>query len=175
MKYIIASDLHGNFDSYERLRGVVLKENPDKLIFLGDFGGNGTEGFINGCLARIYCPILGVQGNNDSDSYMRSLDLGNQGRYYLEETDGRKLFFTHGHLYGRINEPPILGDGDVIFYGHYHFPEIYRKRGVWHVCVGSAGRPAGGSDPAFCLFDGKAVKIISLSTGNTVVEQEIDG
>lgn len=172
MLYMIVADLHGNESAYEEIRDAAIAIKPDKLLFLGDFGGD-SKWINNVVLDRIYCTLLGVRGNNDTASFMESLNLGEQGRFYTEETDGRTLFFTHGHLYGRTGIPPVLGDGDVIFYGHYHFPEIYREHGVWHVCVGSAGLPTMGTEPTYCLFDGASIRLISLKTGETISEQSI--
>ena len=173
MLYMAVADLHGNASAYEKIRDKAKELNPDKLFFLGDFGGE--PAWINNVvLDRIYCPIIGVQGNNDSLAFMESVNLGNQGRFYTEEHGGRKLFFTHGHLYGRTGIPPVLGEGDIIFYGHYHFPELYKKHGVWHVCVGSAGLPAIGTEATYCLFDGEKIRILSLDTDETVVERSLE-
>ena len=36
MKYLIASDIHGSAYWCEKMLAVAEKEQPDKLIFLGD-------------------------------------------------------------------------------------------------------------------------------------------
>ena len=43
MKVIIASDIHGNLEYTRKLEQLIEKENPDKLILLGDLYYHGPR------------------------------------------------------------------------------------------------------------------------------------
>lgn len=168
MKYLIASDLHGSISAYEKLKELADEYCPDKIILLGDLCG-GDVGDINNQLRKIYYPIIAVYGNCDNISAFNCLELGNKGKEYTETLDNKTLFFTHGNQYGKVI-PPILGEGDAIFYGHYHYPEISVKNGVVRVCVGSLARPAFSSQKTYCLLTDHIISIIDSESGNTVTE-----
>ena len=170
MLYLMAADFHGRMGAYKGLVKVVEKHKPDKVILLGDVIGGGTPYVINCELAKIYAQILAVRGNCDTYSDFGLLDVGDVGTCYCEKIGERNVFFTHGHIYGRTAFPPFCERGDVIFYGHYHCPEIAVIRGVTCVCVGSMGLPCGGSEPSFCLFDGEKIEIRNMETDEIIVE-----
>ena len=163
MMYLIASDFHGRIGAYKDLVRAVSECKPDKVILLGDLCGASPSG-INAELDKIYCQIFAVRGNCDPLTDFSALDFGDAGLCYSEKSGGRNLFFTHGHIYGRTAFPPFSEKGDILFYGHYHFPEISVIKGITCVCVGSMGQPRGGSVPTFCLFDEKTIKICARDT-----------
>ena len=53
MKVIIASDIHGNLIYTQSLEELILKENPDKLILLGDYFSS-YENKIKWIFSNIY-------------------------------------------------------------------------------------------------------------------------
>lgn len=174
MNYLLAADFHGNVDAYLELKRVADVVRPDEIVLLGDlFDANGAYP-VNNVLDRIFFPILAVRGNCDYDDVYKTLNAGLKGVSFYEGKDDKRIFFTHGHLYDRGCPPTTLGKGDVMFYGHFHVPEIAKNgRGVWSVCVGSAGKPGAGSRPTYGLFDGEIVRICDLYTDETVLETEL--
>ncbi len=173
MKYIIASDFHGNTAAYERFKEIFDREKPDKAIFLGDYFVGGDVTSVNNVLKKIFTPLIAVRGNCDGISDFSELDAGLRDRLFYEEILGKRVCFTHGDLYGRGAVPPVIGEGDVIFFGHYHVPEISKSDGIWRICVGSAGRPRGYLPASYCVFDGEKVKICAMDTDETITEAEL--
>lgn len=183
MTYLLASDFHGNFSAYEKFSRIAEALNPSKIALLGDlFGGDGAAP-VNHCLRNICAPIVAVRGNCDFSSDMRDLSAGFKDAYFIERVGDRLACFSHGHIYGRHSAPRELfetrRDGakmkkPIVFYGHYHFPEILVRPSFFAVCVGSAGRPAMSSAPSCCAFDGTTVKILSLEDGSVAIEKTLD-
>ena len=174
MVYVLASDFHGNVDAYIQLRRVAEEVKPDRIVLLGDL----TDGYgafpVNNELDRIFYPILAVRGNCDRFGVFDELNLGDKGAVFSEEDGTRRLVFTHGHLFGKNASPFPLGNGDVCFYGHYHYPEITVINGIRYVCVGSMAYPRGGSEKSFCVYDGKTLKLIAVNDGKILAENNLN-
>ena len=113
-------------------------------------------------------------GKNELISFIaiftNSLNVGILGNSETREDNGKTLFFTHGHLYDNYHLPPILKEGDIFFYGHYHFPDISINHGVYCVCVGSMGRPRAGSDQSYCVYENGVIRLISAEKDTVLVE-----
>ena len=168
--YLIVSDLHGNISAYEKVLTVAERIKPEKIVFCGDMcDGNGFIP-VNAVLNNIWFPLVAVMGNCDTPQTFEKLKLGRQCTYYTETYKKRQLFFTHGHFYNDSFIPPILGYGDVLFYGHYHIPSINKVDNVTCVCVGSMGHPRSGFPATYVLFDGDSVDIYDAET-----DKKIDG
>ncbi len=170
MKYLILSDFHGNISAYKKLPAIADKIKPDGIIFLGDnCDGNGAYP-VNNVLDKIFYPLQTVVGNCDHYSIVNSLNVGILGNSETREDNGKTLFFTHGHLYNNYSLPPVLKEGDIFFYGHYHFPDISINHGVYCVCVGSMGRPRAGSDQSYCVYENGIIRLISAEKDTVLVE-----
>ena len=169
---MIAADFHGSVEAYKELKRVADEVKPDKIVLLGDLVDGSGVYPVNNELDKIYYPIMAVRGNCDYTFSEQDLHAGEGGLGFCEETEGRRAYYTHGHVFGRQNIPPMLGKGDVLFFGHYHVPEMAFLRGILCVCVGSMGRPRGDIGPTYALFDGESVKIVALRTGKVIVSYE---
>ena len=173
MKYLIVADLHGNVNAYVKLKQIADDVKPDKIVLLGDLcDGNGAES-VNNELRKIFYPIIAVRGNCDTDRIFSKLELGDKGRFFCEKIGERTLFFTHGHVYG-MNIPPILGKGDVIFFGHYHVPEVSKAQNVLRVCVGSLGKPRGYAPPTYCVLLDDEISIVNAETCETLLKTYLE-
>lgn len=64
MKYAIIADIHANLEAWLAVKAELTKENPDKIICLGDIIGYGAN--PNECLndAKTYCDYI-IAGNHD--------------------------------------------------------------------------------------------------------------
>lgn len=169
MKYLICADLHGNIESYVKLKTIADSILPDKIILLGDLCDGFGEESINNELRKIFYPIIAVKGNCDSTNVFSKLQLGDKGRFFCENIEKRNLFFTHGHIYG-MNIPPVLGKGDVIFFGHFHVPEISKSQGVLRVCVGSLGKPRGYAPPTYCILSDNAITLFNANNNEPILK-----
>ena len=151
MKFVIASDIHGN----AKYAGELIKkfefEQADALILLGDIYNPGPRNPVT----RDYAPLTVadmlnamkdkltvVKGNCDSqvDTLISKFD-------FVEECNifegGKKITLTHGHIYNGDNLPKNCGD--ALIYGHFHIGSIRRMGNVVIANAGSVSLPKDGS------------------------------
>ena len=102
MKLMIASDLHGSAFYCRQLLAAMEREQPDKLLLLGE---------------RLLC----VRGNCDTEVDQMVLDFPILADYALLYAGSRTVFATHGHHYNTACPPP-LAKGDILLHGHTHVP-----------------------------------------------------
>ena len=160
MKLMIASDLHGSAFYCRQLLAAMEREQPDKLLLLGDILYHGPrndlpEGYapkeviamLNPLRERLLC----VRGNCDL------LDNGAKYDEFLV-LENFKLWLTHGHKYIQRQEKADLGywaktlDQDIVVYGHTHVPVNAYYGDTLLVNPGSPARPRGGSKPCFAVL-----------------------
>ena len=158
MKLVIASDIHGSAFWCEKLMEVVKRENPDKLILLGDLLYHGPRND----LPREYAPkrviemlssqkqrILAVRGNCEAEVDQMVLPFSCMADYALLEADGLTMYLTHGHLYGP-DRLPLLEEGNVLLSGHTHVKLDEVRSGIRCINPGSVSIPKDGSNS--CLI-----------------------
>jgi len=130
MKLMIASDLHGSAFYCRQLLAAMEREQPDKLLLLGDILYHGSrndlpEGYapkeviamLNPLRERLLC----VRGNCDTEVDQMVLDFPILADYALLYAGSRTVFATHGHHYNTACPPP-LAKGDILLHGHTHVP-----------------------------------------------------
>ena len=113
MKAIIFSDSHGR--TGDMIEALEREKNIDLVIFAGDVHSDIEE------LMEVYPrkEFEFVKGNND-------FWLNNVPNDRVFDFDGKKIFLTHGHMYGvKTNPYNLLKKGremgvDVIIFGHTH-------------------------------------------------------
>ena len=152
MKLMIASDLHGSAFYTEKLIEAFNKENPLKLLLLGDILYHGPRNE----LPRDYEPkkviemlnplkekLLCVRGNCDAEVDQMVLEFPILADYCLLFEKGRTIYVTHGHLFSEDN-PPKLQKGDILLTGHTHVPAC-ADHGFWYLNPGSVSIPKNSS------------------------------
>ena len=158
MKYLVFSDIHGSAFFAKRITELVNKENPDKVILLGDLYYHGPRNplpqghnpmevceIFNKMKDVIYC----VKGNCDAevDEMISQFDMMPN----LElEIGSKKFFFTHGHKFNIDNIPEI--DFGVLVYGHFHTGFIKENEGKIFVNAGSISLPKNGTPNSFLVI-----------------------
>ena len=139
MKYMIASDIHGSAYYCRQLLDAMEREQPEKLLILGDILYHGPRND----LPRDYAPkqviamlnplkdkLMCVEGNCESDVDQMVLDFPVQATYALIGLPGgRTLFMTHGHKFNKNQMPPLV-PGDILLHGHTHVPACEDVDGV---------------------------------------------
>ena len=128
MKILIASDIHGDLDSMEKVLSAYEKENCDKLLLLGDLLYHGPRNN----LPSTYAPkevikllnenktkILAVRGNCDTEVDQMVLEFPILADYAYLSLDGLSVFATHGHKFNLKDLPP-LRQGEILLHGHTH-------------------------------------------------------
>lgn len=158
MKYLIASDLHGDINSYQTLLEIVKREQPEKVVLLGDLMDYGSAiGAINAILDQIEVPIIAVRGNCDREEWLKMFHVENKGLKFVEYVGNRCIFYTHGHIYGMNPLPSILKSGDIFLYGHWHKGKLSTINGVTVGNAGSIARPRDSMASYIILKDNEIV------------------
>jgi putative phosphoesterase len=134
MKLLIASDIHGSAEYCRQLIEAIKRENPLKVLLLGDLLYHGPRNdlpaeyapkevaaMLNGIKEKLIC----VRGNCDTEVDQMMLEFPVLSSYAELSADNRRFFLTHGHVYNAGNLPPVP-DNTIIVHGHTHTPEITR-------------------------------------------------
>lgn len=161
MKLLIASDIHGSAYFCEKLTDAVKKENPDKILLLGDILYHGARNDLPSAYAPkkviellegISDKIICVRGNCDSevDELVLPFTLLAPGAFIL--AGDISLFATHGHIFNADNMPKGACF-DVFVSGHTHIPLCERKNGVVFMNPGSVSIPKEGSLHSYMTFE----------------------
>ena len=168
MKLMFASDLHGSLFFCSKLMEAYRKENPDKLILLGDLlyhgPGNGlTKDYdtlkVTEMLNSVKDSLICTRGNCDADVDQLVLEFPIMSDYSTIYLDGRMLFLTHGHIYNE-NNLPYLSSGDIIIHGHTHVPKIESiGNGIIYMNPGSVSAPRQNSRNTFMIYENHEFKI----------------
>lgn len=153
MKLLIASDIHGSAFWCSRLVSIIERENPDKIILLGDLLYHGPRND----LPREYNPksvipmlsmyqnrIIAVRGNCEAEVDQMVLPFPCMSDFSQLIVDGTTLFLTHGHIFYPENLPP-LPEGSVFLFGHTHVKQDSIVNGIHCLNPGSVSIPKDGS------------------------------
>jgi putative phosphoesterase len=170
MKVVVASDIHGSSYYAKRLEEIVKKENPEKIILLGDLYYHGPRNE----LSQEYAPmkvaeilnsfkekLLVVRGNCDAEVDEMISEFKFED-HILMELNGKKFYFTHGHKYN-IEKIPY-DDFDIMIYGHIHQGFIEEKEGFVFANPGSISLPKGMSVHSYIVLD-----------NNEIILKDVDG
>ncbi len=180
MKILFASDLHGSFYYCKKLKEIFERENPDKLVLLGDILYHGPRNplpeeyapkevfeMLNSIKDRILC----VRGNCDSEVDQMVLEFPMMADYMMLNIDGINMFLTHGHLYNKENMPNIEKD-DILIHGHTHVNIIDKFDKGIYINPGSISMPKENQENSYMVYenrkfiikniDGKELKVLEL-------------
>ena len=152
MKLMIASDLHGSAFYTKQLLEAFEREQPEKLMLLGDILYHGPrndlpEGYapkeviarLNPMAEKLLC----VRGNCEAEVDQMVLEFPVMSDYCVLFEGGKTIYVTHGHLFSESN-PPKLQQGDVLLTGHTHIPAC-ADHGWQYLNPGSVSIPKNGS------------------------------
>ena len=162
MKLLIASDIHGSAFWCEKLMELMDREQPDKLILLGDLLYHGPRND----LPRDYAPkrviemlsaragrIIAVRGNCEAEVDQMVLPFPCMADYSVLLDGERYLYLTHGHLWNP-DGLPVLPEGAVFLSGHTHVKLDERHDGVRCLNPGSVSIPKDGSHSCLIYENG---------------------
>lgn len=153
MKLLIASDIHGSAYWCGKLMAEVEKEQPDRLILLGDLLYHGPRND----LPRDYAPkqvipmlsahkekIIAVRGNCEAEVDQMVLPFPCIADYAELLVDGTLFHFSHGHHQNPDALPPLPA-GSVFLSGHTHVKLDKTVDGIRCLNPGSVSIPKDGS------------------------------
>lgn len=161
MKLMIASDIHGSAFYLRKLLVQYQKEQPDKLLLLGDLLYHGPrnalpEGYapqkVIDLLNNMKEEILCVRGNCDTDVDQMVLAFPILADYCILYEQGRMIFATHGHVHN-MSAPPMLKPGDILLPGHTHVPAAKEFDGRYYLNPGSISIPKDGSAHSYMMLE----------------------
>ena len=157
MKWLIASDIHGNAACCKKLMEAYDREGADRLLLLGDVLyhglGDGDKRAVADMLNAIAADVTCVQGNCDSESDMAMLDFPMTDDYVTIFVGSKKVFATHGHIYNNTYLPPAMEEGDVLLTGHTHVPATEPHPHYLYFNPGSVSRPQWGSERGYMTLE----------------------
>lgn len=145
MRIVLFSDSHGHISNM--VSALNKCGDFDMVIHLGDYARDALK------LEELYegVPFEYVQGNNDWSLHAPSEKF--------MEIGGKRVFITHGHLYGvkygyssLVQKGKSLG-ADAVFFGHTHVPEELIEDGMLVLNPGSIGAPSVSGKPVFCIVE----------------------
>ena len=131
MRILVVSDTHGNARALEE--AIRFQPEATVVIHLGD-GVREAEDMAARFSDRTFCI---VRGNCDFSADVLPLRE--------EKFGGKRLFFTHGHLYDvkyglyRIACAAREREADMVLFGHTHQPLSVYDDGLYLLNPGSLG------------------------------------
>ncbi|KSV59401.1 phosphodiesterase [Acetivibrio ethanolgignens] len=179
MKLMIASDIHGSAYYCRKMLEAFDREQPEKLILLGDILYHGPRND----LPKEYAPkevigllnerkesLLCVRGNCEAEVDQMVLDFPVLAEYMILYLDGRMVFATHGHIHNEEKLPP-LGKNAILLHGHTHIPVIADRGDYLFLNPGSVSIPKGESKNSYMVYENGSFCIKELMTGEVLLFQ----
>ncbi len=182
MKYLFASDIHGDLTAATAVREAFRSEGAVRLFLLGDELYHGPRNVIPtgydpkgviALLSGMKDVITAVRGNCDAEVDQMVLPFPIMSDYAtLALRGGGTAYLTHGHLFG--GEGPVpLGDRDILIEGHTHVAGVH-KTAAGNICLnpGSAAMPKGDTPACYMVYDTESgvFSIRRLADGSTFQE-----
>ena len=177
MKYLVVSDIHGSGFYARKLEEIIDKENPNKIILLGDLYYHGPRN----PLTQEYAPkevaallnsqkdkTLAVRGNCDAEVDQMISEFKIEENITLD-INGKKFFFTHGHKYNIDIWPEE--EFDVMVYGHFHTGFIKEKEGKIFVNSGSISLAKNNTKNSYLIIDNNSILLKDVN-GNIIEKRE---
>lgn len=159
MRVLVISDIHGSSYYAEKIKEIVEKENPEKIVLLGDLYYHGPRNDLTQeynpmkvaeVLNSLKDKLMVVKGNCDAEVDEMISDFKFQD-HILININGRNIYFTHGHKYN-IEVIPYE-DFDILIYGHIHQGFIEEKEGYLFANPGSISLPKCGTEHSYLIID----------------------
>ena len=173
MKLMIASDLHGSAYYTRLLLTAMDREQPDRLLLLGDLLYHGPRND----LPREYAPkqviemlnarksqILCVRGNCEAEVDQMVLEFPVLSEFGVVFADGLTLYMLHGH---KNLDIPVM-PGDILLCGHTHVPAVRKDGDHYYVNPGSVSIPKEGSCHGYMMLENRQLRHVSLEGENTL-------
>lgn len=176
MKYLVFSDVHGSLYYAKKMKDIIAREKPDKIILLGDLYYHGPRNNLSeeynpmevaNILNKYKNSILCIKGNCDAEVDEMISEFPFQENITLE-INNKNFLFTHGHKYNKDNIPPNI---DVLVYGHFHMPFIEIKDNVICVNSGSISLPKNNSAHTYLIIDNNLILIKDID--NNIIYKEL--
>lgn len=161
MKLLFASDIHGSAFYCGQLLEAIKRENPDKVVLLGDLLYHGPRNdlpkeyapkqvitMLNSIKDKLIC----VRGNCEAEVDQMVLEFPCMADYVALYADGKVIYATHGHVYNQKNLLP-MNAGEYLIHGHTHIPVCVKQEGITIMNPGSVSIPKENSWHGYMIFE----------------------
>ena len=168
MKLLIASDIHGSAYWCGKLMELIARENPQRVVLLGDLLYHGPRndlprGYapkeVIAMLSSIREKIVAVRGNCEAEVDQMVLPFPCMADYALLEADGLRMYLTHGHHANPSQLPPLKA-GSIFLSGHTHVKMDEVRNGIRCINPGSVSIPKDGSHSCMVWENGALRTVI---------------
>lgn len=176
---MFASDLHGSLFYCNKLKEIFLKENPDKLVLLGDILYHGPRNplpkeynpkevfeILNSLKDKILC----VRGNCDCEVDQMVLEFPILHDYSIINVDNLNFLITHGHIYNKENLPSFFKNY-ILIHGHTHINTIEDISNGTYINPGSISMPKENQQNSYMIYENKCFYIKDLE-GNLIKSKQ---
>ena len=169
MKFVIASDIHGSAFWCGKLVEWIEKEQPDRILLLGDLLYHGPRNDLpKGYAPKQVIPILSkyqdrivaVRGNCEAEVDQMVLPFPCMAEYTQLLVDGITFYLTHGH-HASPDQLPALAPGSVFLSGHTHVKMDEMRNGIRCINPGSVSIPKDGSH-SFLVWENGVLRTVIL-------------
>ena len=176
MEFLIASDIHGDGKSAEKLKEIYTYGNFDAFLLLGDLLYHGPRNdlpadyapkSVISTLSGLSDSIISVRGNCEAEVDQMVLPFPVLSESAVVFADDKTIFLTHGHIWNEERHPEGI---DIFLSGHTHIPVIRERDGILFFNPGSVSIPKGDSDASYGEWIDGSLRILSLSSRQMMME-----
>jgi len=172
MKFLIASDIHGDVTACEAVLHAAHNEGADKILLLGDLLYHGPRNdlpesyapkkvieLLNAAADKLIC----VRGNCEAevDQMVLNFPVLSESAVIFDGERNVQIFMTHGHKLSPENLPP-LQKNTLFLSGHTHIPRFEERDGVVCVNPGSVSLPKENNPKSYAIYDRGEIKVQDL-------------
>lgn len=162
MKILIASDIHGNNEAFNKAIDFFLSEGIDKIILLGDllaspFYPSETDKQIINTINYLADKIVICEGNCDFGR-LDNLLMINPKEYHEQVLSKYRMICFHGH-----KRAPYYMNADIYVTGHSHCVKLLKRDGKIYLNPGSIGRPRDFTCGSFLVISEHTATIFDLN------------
>ena len=180
MRLLIASDIHGDLDSMEKVLRAFESEGAERLLLLGDLLYHGPRND----LPATYAPkaviellnanknnIMTVRGNCDTEVDQMVLTFPILADYIYLSLDGLGIFATHGHHHN-TQTPPPLRKGEILLHGHTHVLKCEEFGDEnFYLNPGSAALPKENNPRTYLVYENRRFTVKDFD-GNVILDKQ---
>lgn len=161
MKIMVVSDIHGSAFYCEQMLEAYKREEPDKMLLLGDILYHGPRNdlpkeynpkkvikILNDIKSQLMC----VRGNCDTEVDQMVLEFPILADYCILYSGARMILATHGHNHN-ASSMSMLNSGDILLHGHTHIPAFEEVNGYIYVNPGSISIPKENSRHSYMIIE----------------------
>lgn len=165
MKYLLVSDIHGDYNELEFIINKFNELKCEKIICLGDFLYHGPRNDLpkgynpKKCielLNKYKDKIIAINGNCDAEVDQMVLDFKLNKELNLQLFN-KNFYLVHGHHLDKIKN---IDKNTIVLHGHTHIFAIYKKDDMTFINPGSISIPRNNHPKTYALIEKNGISIL---------------